>query len=70
MEVISVFENMNEVLDWTNGAARGGVEGGVGLTDIRLGECPGKRSSGGRFGVDGGFAGKRRQVAFSSDSAA
>lgn len=70
MEVISVLENINEVVDWSFGTERGGVEGGVGLTDIRLGEWPDKRSSGGRFGVDGGFAGKRRQVAFSSNSAA
>lgn len=61
---------MNEVFDWSFGAERGGEEGGVGLTDICVGEWPGKRSSGGRFGVDGGFAGNRRQVAFSSDSAA
>lgn len=61
---------MNEVLDWSFEAERGGEEGGVGLTDIRAGEWPGKRSSGGRFGVDGGFAGNRRQVAFSSESAA
>ena len=61
---------MKDVLDWLGAPAEGGVEGGVGLTDIRVGEGPGKRSSGGRIGVDGGFAGKRRQVAFSSDSVA
>lgn len=38
LEVISVFENINEVLDWSFWAERGGVEGGVGLTDIRVGE--------------------------------
>lgn len=61
---------MKQVGEWPGGAERGGVEGGVGLTDICVGEEPGKRSSGGRFGVDGGFAGKRRQVAISSGSAA
>ena len=38
LEVINVFENMKDVLDWPVGAERGGVEGGVGLTDIRVGE--------------------------------
>ena len=37
-EVISVFENVKEVLDWPFWAERGGVEGGVGLTDIPVGE--------------------------------
>ena len=44
-EVISVFENVKEVLDWPFWAERGGVEGGVGLTDITVGEWSGKRSS-------------------------
>ena len=38
LEVISVFENMKEVLDWPCWTERGGVEGGVGLTGIRGGE--------------------------------
>ena len=29
---------MKEVLDWMSRAELGGVEGGVGLTDIRVGE--------------------------------
>lgn len=38
LEVIKFFENMKAVLNWLVRAEVGGVEGGVGLTDIRVGE--------------------------------